>query len=307
MELRQVRYFVAVAEDLHFGRAAERLSIVQSAVSEQIRRLERELGTELFDRSPRHVRLTEAGQRFLPAARDLLAAERAALDSVAAWNPARGGRLRLGTSVGMGEHLDRVLAALAAHQPPPQVELVSGPTAARLEQVASGALDASFVRGVEEGPPGVRLIPVWQDQLVVALAATHPLASGRGPLDLSELRGLPLHLTDRRNNPPLVDLVVGACRDAGFEPLPGPPRGSLQDTLALIGAGVPGWTVVYASYAQQLANPRIAFREAGLSLPGVLAVPARLPRERLRLLLDACGDRETRSLPAPDGSRSRDR
>ncbi|MFD0330087.1 hypothetical protein ACFQZC_22485 [Streptacidiphilus monticola] len=74
-----------------------------------------------------------------------------------------------------------------------------------------------------------------------------------------------------------MDLVVGACRDAGFEPLPGPPRGSLQDTLALIGAGVPGWTVVYASYAQQLANPRIAFREADLSLPGVLAVPARLP------------------------------
>jgi DNA-binding transcriptional LysR family regulator len=288
MELRQLRYFVAVAEELHFGRAAERLMIVQSAVSQQVARLERELGVELFDRTPRRVVLTAAGAAFLPAAREVLAAERRALATARDFAAGHGAVLRIGTSRGMGERLDRVLEALEHTAPGTRVELVSATPDERLRRVAARELDAAFVRGAIEAPEGVRPTPVWQDELLVALSARHPLAE-TGSLRLPDLAGLPLYLTERRTNPPLVDLVLEACRDAGFEPVPGPAHSSLQDTLAALGAGADGWTVVYAAAAEQVRNRRVAFLpvNGALSLPTVLAVRAD-GADRLRGLIEAC-------------------
>ncbi|MFI9804508.1 LysR substrate-binding domain-containing protein [Streptomyces sp. NPDC052301] len=288
MELRQLSYFVAVAEELHFGRAAERLHIVQSAVSQQIQRLERELGAELFDRSPRRVRLTAAGERLLPEARSVLGAAEKARAAVA-----RPAGLRLGTSTGLGEHLDRVLAAFAERAPDVPVELHSLPVGERLARVAAGELDAAFVRSAEP-PPGIRVLPLWPDPLVAALPATHPLA-GRDEIALTDLAALPLALTARRNNPALVDLVLGACRAAGFDPVPGPVGGSLYDTLATIGAR-PLWTVVYASHARVLRTPRVAyvpFGAPGLALATGLAVPVADPSPHLEELVTACGDHES--------------
>ncbi|MEU6218843.1 LysR family transcriptional regulator [Streptomyces sp. NPDC047022] len=288
MELRQLSYFVTVAEELHFGRAAERLHIVQSAVSQQIRRLERELGAELFDRSPRHVRLTPAGERLLPEARAVLsAADRAR----AAVTPAPG--LRLGTSTGLGAHLDRILAAFARRLPDVPVELLSLPSAQRLAAVADGRLDGAFVRSAEP-VPGIRVLPLWSDPLVAAVPAGHPLGE-RTEIGVEELAGLPLTITSRANNPALVDLVVGACHSAGFEPVPGPVSGSLQDTLATIGSR-PMWTVLYGSHARIVHSPRVVFvpfRPPGLALPTGLAVRASAPPPYLDELLLACGDHES--------------
>lgn len=103
-----------------------------------------------------------------------------------------------------------------------------------------------------------------------------------------------MSITARRTNPTLVDLVVGACHDAGFEPLPGPVSGSLQDTLASIGTR-PLWTVVYASHARVLHSPRVAFvpfRAPGLALTTGLAVHGATPTPHLDALLAACGDHE---------------
>ncbi|RLU86891.1 LysR family transcriptional regulator [Streptomyces griseocarneus] len=289
MEIRQVRYFVVVAEELHFGRAAERLHIVQSAVSQQVRRLERELGVELFDRSPRHVRLTGAGARFLPAARELLVAEERARAAVAGFSGRAVRALRLGTSTGLGVHLDRLLDAFAAAAPDVPVELVSAPARQRTEMVAAGDLDAAFIRG-GMAAPGLRVVPVWRDPLVAVLPSAHPLADAPD-VALADLAALPLRLPPRRDIPALVDLVVTACHDAGFEPVPGPLSHTLQDTLAGIGRGEPTWTVAYAAHAGQLRPARVSFlpfRGPGLRLPTGLAVRAEDMPPALSLLVEAC-------------------
>ncbi|MFK0195441.1 LysR substrate-binding domain-containing protein [Kitasatospora sp. NPDC090308] len=286
MELRQLRCFVAVAEELHFGRAAERLLLGQPAVSQQVRRLERELKVELFDRSPRHVRLTPAGERFLPAARNVLAAEDAARALAA--DLAAPTVLRLGTVTGLGERLDDILDAYRHQAPTVHVELHSAPVRERLARLADGRLDAAFVRGaVPERDPDLRYLPLWQDELVIALPAGHPLAD-RPEIDLADLADLPLLLTERRNHPTLVDLVTDACARAGFRPLLGPAHSTLQNTLAAIGTGAPLWTVVYAANALMTNTRRIAFRpcRTPLALPVSLAVRRSAPPPRL--LLTAC-------------------
>ncbi len=291
MELRQLRYFVTVAEELHFGRAAERLLIGQPAVSQQIRRLERELKLELFDRGPRLVRLTPAGAAFLPEARAVLAAEDRARAVAAGLLTGSAGVLRLATITGLGERLERVLEVFERRAPGVRVELVAMPVKERLARLADGRLDAAFVRGADAREnPGLDRHALWEEELVAAVPARHELA-GRPSVTLAHLAHLPLRLTERRNHPALVDLVLGGCRLAGFEPIPGPVSGSLQDTLAAIGAGTPMWTVVYGANARMLRIPRVAFvpfTAPGLALPTALLVRSGAPAAPVALLLEAC-------------------
>lgn len=288
MELRQLRYFVTVAEELHFGRAAQRLHIVQAAVSQQVRRLERELGVELFDRSPRTVRLTTAGRLFLPEARAVLAAEGRARAKIAELVAARPTRLRLGTSNGLGEHLDQVLDRLTSAVPQISVELASAATQQRLDGLRARSLDAAFVRGVTRSPE-LRLIPVWRDRLTIALPADHPLAESPA-VGLAELAEMPLRLADRARNAPLHDLMISSCLAAGFEPVLGPPFSTLQDTLAMVGSSRDTWTVLYEAQARRMPAPRSAFRPTTqpITMTTLLAVSATDPPWCLDELLRAC-------------------
>jgi DNA-binding transcriptional LysR family regulator len=273
MELRQLQSFVAVAEELHFGRAAERLHIVQPAVSQQLRRLEAELGVTLVERSTRRVALTDAGRRFLPEARATLAAAERARAAVARSAPGPV-TLRLGTSTGLGGRLPILLAGLRDRAPDVVVDLARVPAAQRLRDVADGALDAALVRGAASHP-GLRVEEVWTDEIVVALPAAHPLATTRGAaIALAALRDLPLRLPPREANPPLVDLLTGACRAAGFEPRLAPAMND-QDMLAAIAAGPPTWTVYYAAQADALTTvPGIAFRPLADPRPAMATVLA---------------------------------
>lgn len=302
LELRQLRYFLTVAEELHFGRAAERLHIVQSAVSQQIRRLERELGCDLFDRSARRVRLSPGGLVLLAHAREMLLIEEKARAAVAAVGT-DGTVLRLGTSSGMGHRLDLLLDALARDAAGVRTELVSLPVQARVQAVCTGRLDAAFVRAALP-VQGLTTVPVWRDEVLVALPAAHPAAEDGTTLDLIRLAALPLRLTSRRSHPALVDLVTAACRVSGFEPVTAAAPGSLHDTPAAIGSGAPSWTVVYASQARQLHTPRVTFRS--LSGSGLWMETSVLVREddtgtAVRRLLGLCAE-----LTALDGTESTD-
>ncbi|RJL24568.1 LysR family transcriptional regulator [Bailinhaonella thermotolerans] len=283
MELRQLAYFVAVADHGGFARAAESLHIVQPAVSQQVQRLERELGVRLFDRSTRHVRLTDEGARLLPEARAALAAADRVRQVAADLVTGASVTLRLGTSPGPGPQVYRVLEELAGVR----ARLVKVPLAERLAGVRSGELDAALVRSLP-AVPGLELIPVWSDPLIVALPADHPLAA-EPVLRLEQLGDLPLRLAPRENNPPFHDLITAACRTAGVDPPAGPPFTTLQDTLADLASGFPSWTVFYPVQSELPRVRSVAFRPLAEPVAVTyLAVPPGPPAVPLRHLLAAC-------------------
>jgi DNA-binding transcriptional LysR family regulator len=286
VELRQLRYFVAVADAGTFVHAAERLHIGQPAVSQQVGRLERELGVRLFERTTRQVRITPAGARLLPEARAVLAAadRLRTVAADAATDPAA--VLRLGTSHGLGDRLYRVLDELASAAPDVSVRLVRSRQEERLAAVRAGELDAAFVR-VLESAPGLELVPVWREPLVVALPQRHPLAA-HDTIRFDQLGELPVRLAPPGNNPPFHRMITAALREAGVEPPAGPPFTTLQDTLAEIGSGPASWTVFYHR-AELPAVRRVALRPLeGLRVVTSLAAPPGAPSPQVRALLRAC-------------------
>ncbi|MFJ5231233.1 LysR family transcriptional regulator [Kitasatospora sp. NPDC088391] len=253
MELQQVRYVLAVAETLNFTRAAERCLVVQSALSHQIARLEQELGARLFERTSRRVRLTAAGEAFLPAARQCLeAAERAAAEVAAAVGEVRG-RLAVGliptvTAV----DIPAGLREFRGRHPQVRVRLRVGASNDLSELVRQGALDVAFL-GLPPGlrPPGVAVRELARGRLVAVVAPDHPLAARRR-VPLSALAA-----------EPFVDLPAGTA-------------GRAQTDLAFAAAGLVrdvAFEVDDAAYIPRLVGPglAVAMLPAGY-VPGLAGV-----------------------------------
>lgn len=251
VELRALRYFVAVADELHFGRAAERLRVAQPAVSQQIARLERELGVRLLDRSPRRVRLTPAGRRVLDAARNTLAA--AGQVQIAAKQVPT--TVRIGTAAGMTARLERGIDALRERAPEFDVVLVDLPVEARLAALRQGDLDLALARGVRSAP-GLEVLPTWSERLFAVVSRHHP-AADREAVGLAELADDTLRVPAREYDPPLHDAVVSALRDTGLHPKAGRPTGTLQDTIVEVGSEPRSWTVLPADQVAEVRSTRI--------------------------------------------------
>ena len=235
MELRHLRYFQAVAEELHVGRAAQRLHMAQPPLSRQIQALEAELGLTLFERTRRGVTLTAAGAAYLERVRDVFAAvDRAA---AAARRAAVGelGRLAIGyvsslAYVGLAE----LLRAFREAWPHVEVIVREGPPQEQLDALIEGRLDVGFVRGpVVEG--GLVAEIARREPLVVALPPRHPLAR-RARVELGDLAGEPMLTFARARSPGFFDHVMGLCRAAGFTPKI-VQEAPLIDLVSLVSAG----------------------------------------------------------------------
>ena len=238
MELRHIRYFLAVAEDGGFTRAADRIGIGQPPLSRQIRDLEAEVGALLFHRLAHGVELTEAGRAFRDAVSDMPA--RTAEAVRLAQRAARGetGVLGLG-SIGSAVINPIVSTAVRSFRRAyPDVELrfeeaTSGVLAAGLRE---GRLGAAIMRPTRADARDLRFHVLAQDVLMAALPAGHRLAAGAGPLALSELADETLIITPREIGAGMYDAVVDACRDAGFEPRFGQPAPQIATLLSLVAA-----------------------------------------------------------------------
>ncbi len=253
MELRTLRYFVAVADELHFGRAAERLHIAQPAVSRRIAHLERELGVRLLDRSPRRVRLTAAGHRVLAAARDALAAA----DRVQAAAGAPAGTMRIGTTAGFTARLERGIDALREHPSALGVDvvLVDLPLAARLDTVRRGEIDLALARGVRSAP-GLRVLPTWTEQLFAIVSARH-LAAGRSTVGLADLPIGELRILSRDHGLFLPQALRAAMRRAGVETRVDRVAGTVQDTIVEVGSNPRSWTVLPGDQVAEIRSTRV--------------------------------------------------
>jgi DNA-binding transcriptional LysR family regulator len=191
VELRQLEYFVAVAEESHFTRAASRMHVAQSGLSASIRALEKELGAALFRRSTRQVQLTAEGEAFLGEARRALSATSAGRDAVAAVQGLVRGSLAIGSLQCLYSlHLPAALSGFLTVHPGLDVRLQHGGSTELVEQVRAGRLDVAFVSRPARCPDDVRIAPLGSEALVLACSLDHPFATRRSvkPLELADER-----------------------------------------------------------------------------------------------------------------------
>jgi DNA-binding transcriptional LysR family regulator len=218
MELRQLAYFVAIAEEHNFTRAAQRIPIAQPAISQQIRRLEAELGERLFLRDRRGIRLTPAGQALLPHARTTLQAAEGGRQAVAALSGLLTGSLAVGLVHPLPDRrFPRLLGAFRRAHPQIQLTLVEDQTDALLAALAAGELHAALIGlgRYDQPPPGAASLLVAREPVVVAVHPTHPLA-GRGQVRLRALHAEPMVTLTRASK--LRSTLETACQAAGFAP-----------------------------------------------------------------------------------------
>ena len=256
MEMRHLRYFIAVAESLHFGRAAATLGIAQPSLSHQIRQLEDELETPLLRRTKRRVELTDAGRLFLEEAHEILArADRAAMVAKRAGH-GDGGTLR----VGVGYCMDQRLVSAAVRQfngrhHTTRVELQTMSVPAQFEALREQRLDAGFVRpAVADGSLTSEVLV--REPLIAVVPAKHSAARKRA-VSLTSLAQESFILPPRERVPVFHDLVLRACREAGFIPNAPHEADHLQLVLAMVGAGA-GVALVPA-FARNDKEPGVAF------------------------------------------------
>lgn len=260
MELRHFRYFVAVAEELHFGRAAARLHISQPPLSQQIQALEAELEVTLFSRSGHRVRLTEAGTQFLKHARLVLAQAQTARTAAQRADRGETGELQIGFtgSLPFTAIMPRILHDYRAAYPEVTLQLREETTHEQIERLADGRMDIGFFRPTQH--PSLAELEthvLLREPLRVALHAQHPLAR-RKKLRLEMLAGEPFIIYARSISTGLHDFILSLCHRAGFTPRIVQQVHEMPTVIGLVAAGM--GVALVASSMETIVRPDVVFR-----------------------------------------------
>lgn len=251
-----MRYFIAVAEELHFGRAARRLHIQQPPLSRQIQALETELGLRLFERTRQRVELTPAGQALLARARHVFDALDSALESARRASRGESGRVVIGYPSSLAySGLTELLRAFRTRFPAVELVLRELPPGDQIEALKGGRLDVGFVRSAPDDPT-LKAELVRREALMVVLPDDHPLAAG-GAISLAALAQEPFVMFPRTRGPAFFDHLMALCNAAGFMPRIVQEAPQL-DIISMVAAGF-GVSLMPASM-RNFRRPGLAFR-----------------------------------------------
>ncbi|MDB5755138.1 MAG: LysR family transcriptional regulator, partial [Massilia sp.] len=261
LDLRQLRYFVAVAEELHFGRAAARLHMTQPPLSQTIQALEELLGAALFLRTRRSVELTPAGQALLPEARRMLAHAAEMPELVRAAAAGESGRLSL-AFVSSADYsvLPPFLRSYRAHYPQVQIVLQEATSDLQIEDLLHNRIDAGLLIPPlpEKARAELDYLKVLDEPLILAAPAGLDALRGAGPVWLKDLPRLPLIIFPRPISPALHDAILACLRAAGITPEIGQQAIQMQTIVSLVSAGM-GLALVPQSVSN-LMRPGVEYR-----------------------------------------------
>jgi DNA-binding transcriptional LysR family regulator len=258
MELRHLRYFVAVAEELHFGRAARRLKLAQPPLSQQIRSLEGELGLALFLRTSRKVELTEPGRLFLEEARSVLMQAEKAAQTMRAAHRGEAGRITIGfTTSAVYSIVPGILREFNRSRPQVEIRCVEMNAEQQETALRERQIQVGFTR-TPLNENGLQTEILGKDRFVIALPADHPRVS-QLKLRLKDFSSEGFILFSRNQGSAIYDAIIASCQRAGFSPRVAQEGGGVQTILALVAAGL-GVAMVPASL-RHLQRPGVIYRE----------------------------------------------
>ncbi|MDR3437809.1 LysR substrate-binding domain-containing protein [Telmatospirillum sp.] len=252
MEYRQLRYFIAVAEELNFSRAAVRLNVSQPPLSVQIKSLEKELGVSLFVRNRRSVALTAAGKLLLEHARKAVGEVKLGVDVVRRAARGEGGAIRIGfvDSVPMLEVFSGLLGGFSSYYPDVRLEMRHMSTGTQLEALSHDRLDVGFLRPISSFKPwsSLQTDTIWRDQLMLFVPRTHPLGRNASAVEVAELAGCDFVGVAEGMGCGVRNHVNTLCQKAGFMPHMVQEARELRTVLSLVSAGV-GISILPCCYA----------------------------------------------------------